>query len=321
MSSRPPILVTGAHRSGTTWVGRMLCLSGEAGYIDEPFNCDRVPGWLPEPVPHWYQYVCRDNEAEYLAALEALMTWRYPVRHHVARLGQQGGARRLAADAWNAWHHRVARRRPLIKDPLALFSAPWMADRLGVRVVVLVRHPAAFASSLKRLGWHFDFRHWAEQPLLLRDWLSPFAAEIEQASRTNLPLLDQATLLWNAIYATVHRWQRTRPDFLFVRYEALAADPVTGMRWLYSRLGLAFTPAVARRVAAWNGPDQPAEVMPHDPGPVRRNSRAARYTWLRRLEAEEIAQIKAATAAVARHYYGPEDWPEVIPLDTRRRSR
>ena len=42
LSIEAPILVTGAHRSGTTWVGRMLCASGEAHYVSEPFNVGKI---------------------------------------------------------------------------------------------------------------------------------------------------------------------------------------------------------------------------------------------------------------------------------------
>ena len=68
-----PIVVTGSHRSGTTWVGRMLCLSGEAGYIHEPFNPVRTPSWFADPVPYWYAYVTSDNEHLYAPQLERVM--------------------------------------------------------------------------------------------------------------------------------------------------------------------------------------------------------------------------------------------------------
>ena len=35
---RRPILVTGSHRSGTTWVGKTIALSPSVTYIGEPFN-------------------------------------------------------------------------------------------------------------------------------------------------------------------------------------------------------------------------------------------------------------------------------------------
>ena len=39
-----PILVTGAHRSGTTWVGKMLAADADTGYISEPLNVLHRPG-------------------------------------------------------------------------------------------------------------------------------------------------------------------------------------------------------------------------------------------------------------------------------------
>jgi len=37
---RKPILVTGSHRSGTTWAGRSLVLAPNTAYIHEPFNIE-----------------------------------------------------------------------------------------------------------------------------------------------------------------------------------------------------------------------------------------------------------------------------------------
>lgn len=46
----------------------------------------------------------------------------------------------------------MPRSRPLVKDPFALFSAEWFADNFDAEVIVIVRHPAAVVSSIKRLG-------------------------------------------------------------------------------------------------------------------------------------------------------------------------
>ena len=40
----PPILVTGAPRSGSTWVGNVLALDKRTGYVHEPFNKWCPPG-------------------------------------------------------------------------------------------------------------------------------------------------------------------------------------------------------------------------------------------------------------------------------------
>ncbi|UCF28983.1 MAG: sulfotransferase family protein, partial [Chloroflexota bacterium] len=57
-----PILVTGAHRSGTTWVGKMLAAGRETAYISEPLNVWHRPGVLRVPTQYWYTYINEDNQ-------------------------------------------------------------------------------------------------------------------------------------------------------------------------------------------------------------------------------------------------------------------
>jgi len=44
-----PILVTGSHRSGTTWAGKMISACPNVGYIHEPFNIDMPMSVNPYP--------------------------------------------------------------------------------------------------------------------------------------------------------------------------------------------------------------------------------------------------------------------------------
>lgn len=48
------ILITGSHRSGSTWIGRMLALSPKVGYIPEPFGLHHRPGLLASPFQWWF---------------------------------------------------------------------------------------------------------------------------------------------------------------------------------------------------------------------------------------------------------------------------
>ena len=72
-----PILVTGTHRSGTTWVGKMLAADSRMAYISEPLNVLHRPGVLRVKVNKWYQYVCEDNEKEYLSSFLELLDYDY----------------------------------------------------------------------------------------------------------------------------------------------------------------------------------------------------------------------------------------------------
>ena len=76
-SNHNPILVTGAHRSGTTWIGKMLAVDPCTAYISEPLNVWHRPGVFRAPVNNWYQYICEENESEYLPAFYELLEFEY----------------------------------------------------------------------------------------------------------------------------------------------------------------------------------------------------------------------------------------------------
>ena len=56
-----PILVTGAHRSGSTWTGKMLALAENAYYLHEPFNVGLRPD---SPFEDWFTYLDPDQDLE-----------------------------------------------------------------------------------------------------------------------------------------------------------------------------------------------------------------------------------------------------------------
>jgi hypothetical protein len=174
-----PILVTGMPRSGTTWVGRVLCAGNGAGYLNEPFNLATSPGTIRVPVDHWFHYVTAENEGRIVRALEPLLRFDYPLGRELRR------CRRYIdlLDTVKMWRSfvRGRGRRPLVKEPHAVFSAEWFARRLASDVVVTVRHPAAVVSSWKRLDWNFDFANLLGQAALVRDVLGPFRSDMERA--------------------------------------------------------------------------------------------------------------------------------------------
>ncbi|MFN2389931.1 MAG: sulfotransferase, partial [Actinomycetota bacterium] len=141
-STARPILVTGSHRSGTTWVGKMLSASGQTAYLHEPFNPRRRPGWTGNRIPYWFLYVTPANERYYVPVVEDLLALRYPWQSGLSDIRSFRHAALYAVDGARSVRYRLRRARPLVKDPIALFSAPWLADRFDAQVVIMVRHPA-----------------------------------------------------------------------------------------------------------------------------------------------------------------------------------
>lgn len=305
---RRPILVTGAHRSGTTWVGRMLTAGGQAAYISEPLNRWHRPGVLSAPVERWYTYLCEENEAIYLPALRQTLALRYHALAELRSLRSGKDVLRMGRD-WSAFAAgRLFGRRPLLKDPFAVFSASWFARRFGCAVIVTVRHPAAFVSSLARLDWPFDFADLLGQPLLMRDWLEPFRQDMQACQADPQDVIGQSALLWRVIYHAVYRMRESIPGFRLVRHEDLARDPLEGFRELYQALGLEFTPRAGQAIARYSRDANPAELSRRRTHSVRLASRASLENWKRRLGREQIERIRALTADVAGLYYAAGEW-------------
>jgi hypothetical protein len=309
-NGKRPILVTGSNRSGTTWVGKMLCQSNELRYIHEPFNSSNWPRLLGIRLGGHYTYVCAENEGRYVGPVADVLRSRPRLARQALEVRGKRDVLRLGRHTVDALDGVVRRRRPLLKDPIALFSTPWLADRFNVQPVVMIRHPAAYVSSVSRLGWRFDFSYLLGQDLLMRDLLGDFRGEITAmaAKGDAATPFEQAMLLWRLKYAVVDRWREERPEWVFLRYEDLAADPLVGFEQLYGRLGLTFDARAAAGIESFTGEGNAKERPTTEAHNVKRDSRAARWAWLKRLSADEIGRIREGVGAISDRFYTGEEW-------------
>jgi len=271
---KPPILVTGAHRSGTTWIGKMLALAPGIGYIHEPFSPVTAPGISSAPFTGYYTRVDSSNEALYLPGLERALRFEYGYGAQLRAVRSPAEAVRSAQDAIAFARARRSHARPLVKDPIALLSAEWLADRFGMDVVVTIRHPAAFAASVLRLGW--------------------------------APSLDEAAESWRSLYATVAGYRERHPDWLFVRHEDASRAPLPTFERLYERLGLELTPRAREEIRRHSSPGNPAQ--PRSKHAVRADSAAVAESWRAYFGADEVARLREATREVWPRFYSDEDW-------------
>jgi hypothetical protein len=299
-----PILVTGAHRSGTTWVGKMLALAPGVGYVHEPFSPLTAPGVSSAPFERFYTRVTAANEARYLAGLERTLAFDYAAGAQVRALRTPAQAARAARDAFSFARARRQGARPLVKDPIALLSAEWLAERFGMDVVLTVRHPAGFVGSVKRLRWRHDFGGFLEDGLPPE--LERFEPEIREQTQRPSGVVEQAALLWRILYAAVDAYRGRHPEWAVVRHEDLSREPIAGFEALYGRLGLEWTPRAREQVERASSPRNPPEARSkHD---VRVASAENVDRWRARLTPPELELVRERTRDVWPLFYSPEDW-------------
>ncbi len=303
-----PILVTGAHRSGSTWVGKMIAASPQVIYIHEPFNVA-----FPDPVvctakfEHWYTYLTAENAAPYRASLARTLSLRHNFWPFLAACARKPRkAARLSAAFLRSYQNGPAGKRALMKDPLAFFSAGWLAQEFDMQVVALIRHPAAFAASIKEKRWGHPFSHFLAQPLLMRDFLGPYEAELREFVTEEHDLADQAALLWKLVYSAVPTYQQQHPDWIFLRHEDLSQDPVSGFGDLYRRLGLAFGPHEEAEITQHNRPDSAPKT--NQERRITRDSQSNIRKWKSVLTEDEIARVRARAGDLADRFYTAGEW-------------
>jgi hypothetical protein len=311
--SAKPILITGAHRSGTTWVGRTLALSKSIGYIEEPFSPavrHYHPGLCNAKFQYWWMYINKENAEKYCNEISDTLAFRYQLNSQIKRIMKNKcGVKTFFKGYVNFLTDRHIRKpRPLIKDPIALFSTEWLAEKFNMDVVILIRHPAAFVSSIKRMKWPHDFSNFLNQPLLMRDHLSNFEKDIKVHIKSEHDIIDDAILLWRMFYYFINKLRKTNKHFIFIKHEDLACNAVNGFNTIFDRLDLEFTEKIKKIIINSTNSSNPTEAPQGVMHQLKRNSKGIVQNWKNRLSASEIKRVKDGVEDISGLFYNEEDW-------------
>ncbi len=318
-----PILVTGSHRSGSTWVGKVLSKSDNTLYVSEPFQPN---GLLRKAYPQqvWFKYYTPNEKDDFLDHLKRINSLGYTVPealHLINKLPNTDfrNPSGIFSNHFNyrntPWRFRFYRdtviRRiynrqvvPIIKDPVAIFSCEWMAKNLNTRNIILIRHPAAFVSSLKRMGWHFSFTNFLQQKNLMSDYLYPYENEMINVSND---IISTGALLWNCFHSVIHQFQLKFPDWLYMKHEELSKHPHENFKNLCKYSGLDYNNKIQSYVnetTLGSNADVPNKKI-HQ---FVRDSKSSIKNWKNRLTKNEINQIRKLTEEVSSHFYSDDDW-------------
>lgn len=288
----------------------MIAASRDVGYIHEPMNPTHRPGICAASTSRYFLNVQDDDPERWAAALRNTVAFRYDVKAELQEVRTPKDVARMARDAATFLWHRIRRRRALLKDPIALFSAEWIARTLNAQVLVLIRHPAAFISSLKRLGWVFPFEDLATQPQLMEERLAPFASRIHQAAHRpeEGDIIERGSLLWCIFAHVIDMYRQRHDDWVFVRHEDLACSPLESFQYIFDRFDLHFTSRVRAIIRAHCNPKNPSEVDQQVTHELHRDSKRVTQTWRSRLSDAEVQRIRRNVEEWADLFYTSASW-------------
>jgi hypothetical protein len=305
------IFVTGAPRSCTSFVGRVLSTPLAVDYIFEPTNPTiGIPG-----IDRRYLYLRPEtsDENEIAKLLAPIFSYRLMYRAPDCRPGDRWLTKlrkrtigsRQTFDLWcaklNPFHNCA-----VIKDPIGCLLTEYLYTRYRVRPVICVRHPTAFVASyldprLHQFIWHLP--DVAGQPELLEDYFAgdPEPFDVDQKDRVR-----GAAVLWWALNRVLLDQCARHPDWIVVVHEDLCKSPMATFRSLFSQLGLPWTRRVERVIRLQTGAHNRAAARDiHD---HYRNS-AALFEFRRgMLSREDRHKIFSVTQDVALRIYTEESF-------------
>jgi len=307
-----PILITGSHRSGTTWVGKMLSLTDEVQYI---YECFHPNGILRSKgiFDIWYKYLTNE-EGHYINNLDRIFKYHYSfseaynpfdrnrkfnLRNTPVRLEFYRACKRI--------HNSDPSPTPLLKDPIALFSVSWLVKHFHIRPLILIRHPAAFVSSLLRLNWRFNFENFLNQKKLMNQYLSSFEDEMKKTYKNDA--VKEGALLWNCLHHVINEYKKSYQNWLFKRHEDLSINPIDEFKTIYNFFGLVFTSEIEKEIknhtSVINNSDVKIKGQIHQ---LQRDSIANIKNWKKRLSDQQITVIRDMTEEISSHFYSDDDW-------------
>lgn len=269
-----PILVTGAPRSGTTWLARLLATApGTALLGREPMN------------PRAGQHALAGNVSGWSRLRETSGS-----RHHRALRRAYAGRdpRVYGRYGRHQWRAPLPFTRKIIKDPFGMLSLPTIHRSTGAHPVLVYRHPGAVLVSYRRMGWTPDLD---ELERVVREEIESAPDVPGLSPRPRESLGEVAAMGW--FWSSLHRIALQDlgdggVPATVVSHERLAGGDRSGAESLFASLGLTWNSAASDVLGLETGaPQDPRRLHNFDRSPAQ-----AAVQWRSRLTPAEIEEME-----------------------------
>lgn|GEM_PF-3287045 len=302
LKDKKPVLVTGNKRTGTTYVGRVICRHDEFSYIHEPFSIDTGM----KGVKHMFPY-SSNLEGYYGKLLESILNLNtsYKYSPPLDRGKIAGIVKKIIGGSadWRWWLYKYYNKynsRMLIKDPFSSLLSHLYIKEYGIKVICMVRHPYAFYYSNKRLGWDFNPNSFIEQNTLLEDY---FEEEVRYF-KNDLEYSERLALLWRCIYKyfSIISEQFDSTHLLFVRHEDLCERPMATFDKIFNFLGLSKTKKITDYIVETTSDSNETET-PGETHNLKRDSNQLKNYWQGKISEREKNKMEPYLDTIYKKYY------------------
>jgi len=278
----PPVVILSMPRSGSSWVGEILGLSSSSLYLREPIT-QTYMNMVPEGSPSFFEFDMNHLPTGYESAASHAFSGFPLFNHWITLFPKQ-------------WALSKRKQKRIVIKEINPFMLPWFIHTYRAKIIYLMRHPVATASSFKRMGWtgeQFDFR-------LSKKTLEQFP-DYEQFTYS---FWAEHGALQAFILKEVLQYANKYENMLLVRYKDICADPLTVFRNLYDFAELEWNDSVERKIYKRSHPEQ---VNP-DPYSIHRDTSHEVKKWKKQVPAEKIAEVKKSWFSFDLPFYPESDW-------------
>lgn len=265
------IIQIGLPRTGTSWIGQCLALCRGVCYLREPVLQGRPDSY--EEAFAFGHFTADTAPESYSKAWDDVFSLKWIYSHR-----------------WLLSLSRpLYRRAPflaetiLAKEPFASLAGEYLADRLGARIVITVRHPCGYIASAKRINKIGHVAAELRYLLCQEELLERHFPEQRQWLTSITDPTQKLAAAYGMIYRILSRQLERRPDWVCAYYEDLCADPVGEYAKLFKELDL----VPSKRFYRFIG-EQPSRTSA-DPYSLKKDTARKPDEWKNELTPEEIS--------------------------------
>jgi hypothetical protein len=270
-ASKPPLLLVGMPRSGSTWTMRALAADASLHGVMEPDNESRSASaiWAKRRAGRFPVLEPGDHDPEYHRLWEWILAGadqspRLKVAGTTLRAARDGGRRRfyhgrfsplmqlagvIGAPPVRPPMQPPADQRLLVKTVHVPLAVEWLASEFDVEVLVLLRHPGNVLASWISLNLLDQFVRLDENPRI-RSRMGGAGPLPPAGSEPLERMVWQIGVLTLALEDALSR----NPTWQVRVHDALCVDPPAQFRRLYSDLGLTWNGGVEQYLATNDRP-------------------------------------------------------------------